>query len=209
MTNEEILNLVKAEICSKLENPESATFPIDTISVNGDDENGYQVKGWVDSRNIYNAWVGNAFVATVTFVDGTPKVEASFAKKEENVNTTSESYSGLGDWFSTMFARDKDSGGFKEYSYTKKVGICIAIAVCIAIFGLLFLADYQTFEFGIFLESLAGAIFTLAIDYLIAKEFEFIAIEKGYEGRRYFWYSFILGLLGYLMVIALPYKKKD
>lgn len=43
------------------------------------------------------------------------------------------------------------------------------------------------------------------IDYLIAEEFDNIAEQKGYsESNKYFWYCFWLGIVGYLMVIALP-----
>ena len=38
----------------------------------------------------------------------------------------------------------------------------------------------------------------------IAKQFQFAAKEKGYDKKRYFWIPFLFGLLGYLMVIALP-----
>lgn len=45
----------------------------------------------------------------------------------------------------------------------------------------------------------------LVIDYLVANTFEKIAEEKGYSG--YFWWCFLLGLVGWIMVAALPYKK--
>lgn len=95
---------------------------------------------------------------------------------------------------------------FSNYTYTKKAGVFIGISVAIALFGLLFMGSYDTFGFAIFLEIVAGTMLTIAVDYLIAKEFEHVATEKGYEGKRYFWYSFILGLVGYLLVIALPKK---
>ena len=49
-------------------------------------------------------------------------------------------------------------------------------------------------------------IFALAIflNYCIAKEFERIAEMKGHAGRRYFWWTFFTGLIGMLMVAALP-----
>ena len=95
---------------------------------------------------------------------------------------------------------------FKGYTYTRKSLLFILWAAIIAVIGLLFLVDWQTYRFGIFLEVLAGTIAVIALDYLVAKEFEFIANEKGYEGKRYFWYSFILGSIGYILVIALPKK---
>lgn len=46
----------------------------------------------------------------------------------------------------------------------------------------------------------------LILAIFIAKEFENIAEMKGHYGRKYFWWSFWLGLVGWLMVIALPNK---
>ena len=50
-------------------------------------------------------------------------------------------------------------------------------------------------------------IIVIAIDYVIAKKFEQIAEMKGHEGRTYFWFTFIFGIVGMLMVIALPYTR--
>ena len=45
------------------------------------------------------------------------------------------------------------------------------------------------------------------LDYKIASEFRDIAEEKGYDYiNKYFWYTFFLGIIGMLMVIALPDK---
>lgn len=44
----------------------------------------------------------------------------------------------------------------------------------------------------------------LILDYFIADEFRCIAQRKGYCGRKYFWWSFFTGFVGYLMVAALP-----
>ena len=44
----------------------------------------------------------------------------------------------------------------------------------------------------------------LAIQYFIAKQFESVAADKGYQGSRFFHLSFWLGLPGWLLVIALP-----
>ena len=49
-----------------------------------------------------------------------------------------------------------------------------------------------------------GAIIALVIDWIISHEFASIAADKGYSESRYFWYCFIFGIFGYLMVIALP-----
>lgn len=44
----------------------------------------------------------------------------------------------------------------------------------------------------------------LVLNYFIAKQFHQIASQKGHPQRKYFWWSFWLGPVGYLMVIALP-----
>lgn len=44
----------------------------------------------------------------------------------------------------------------------------------------------------------------LWIDYLIAKEFYLAAQAKGYAEKKYLWLCFLLGVVGYLLVIALP-----
>ena len=57
MTNEEIMKVVKPAICSQLKSPASAQFPVDLISIVGDEERGYQVSGFVDSQNSYGAMI--------------------------------------------------------------------------------------------------------------------------------------------------------
>lgn len=42
------------------------------------------------------------------------------------------------------------------------------------------------------------------IAYLIAKEFYKAAQAKGYSEKKYLWICFLLGMVGYLLVIALP-----
>ena len=49
------------------------------------------------------------------------------------------------------------------------------------------------------------AIGYLVLEAAIAKKFELIAGEKGYDG--YFWWCFWLGAAGWAMVIALPDRK--
>ncbi len=48
---------------------------------------------------------------------------------------------------------------------------------------------------------------TLVLAYFIGNEFKTIAEMKGHDGSRYFWWSFLLGPVGYLMVVALPDRK--
>lgn len=51
-------------------------------------------------------------------------------------------------------------------------------------------------------------IVALVISYVIATEFSTIAQQKGYDERKYFWFCFLFGIAGYLMVVALPKKEK-
>ena len=53
------------------------------------------------------------------------------------------------------------------------------------------------------------ALVALALWAWIAVEFNNIAKMKGYEGSRYFWWSFIFPGIGYLMVVALPDRKQS
>ena len=48
------------------------------------------------------------------------------------------------------------------------------------------------------------AIFYLILDFFIAKEFADIAEMKGHSGTRYGAFTFFFGVIGMLMVIALP-----
>lgn len=47
-------------------------------------------------------------------------------------------------------------------------------------------------------------IVAIVIDYVIAKKFADIAEMKGHEGGTYFWFTFLFGVVGMLMVVALP-----
>ncbi len=49
-----------------------------------------------------------------------------------------------------------------------------------------------------------GIVIGIAIAFVVASEFASIANEKGYDGTKYFWYTLFLGIIGALMVIALP-----
>ena len=49
-----------------------------------------------------------------------------------------------------------------------------------------------------------GSILLLWILYLIAKEFYKVAQAKGYSEKKYLWLPFLLGIIGFLLVIALP-----
>ena len=49
-----------------------------------------------------------------------------------------------------------------------------------------------------------GLIAALVIGYIVAGKFSEIAEMKGHEGSTYFWYTFLFGIYGMLMVVALP-----
>ena len=51
------------------------------------------------------------------------------------------------------------------------------------------------------------AIVAVAIEIVAALEFETAANEKGYEGKKYFWYALLFGPAGWAIVIALPDRK--
>lgn len=57
-------------------------------------------------------------------------------------------------------------------------------------------------------EKMGWLILALIIDlcasYFLAGQFSEAASEKGYHSRKYFWISFLLGLPGWLLVMALP-----
>lgn len=59
---------------------------------------------------------------------------------------------------------------------------------------------------SIILGYIIGICIALVIDYLIAKAFANCAKDKGYQYSTYFWVCFLLGMIGYCVVAALPDK---
>ena len=49
----------------------------------------------------------------------------------------------------------------------------------------------------------------LAINYIVAMKFAEIAEMKGHDGSTYFWFTFLLGVVGMLMVVALPAETRS
>lgn len=49
-----------------------------------------------------------------------------------------------------------------------------------------------------------GAMVFLLIDYLISAEFYEAAVMKGHPKKKYLWLPFFFGIIGWLLVIALP-----
>lgn len=48
------------------------------------------------------------------------------------------------------------------------------------------------------------AVVALWLAWYLANQFYEVAVEKGHADKKYFWISFWLGAIGYLLVIALP-----
>ena len=90
MTNQEIMAVVKPAICNQLKSPASAQFPVDLISIVGDDTRGYQVSGFVDSQNSYGAMIRNDFTATVAVENGFPVVKSSSVAAKANAQRAKE-----------------------------------------------------------------------------------------------------------------------
>lgn len=82
--NEEILNAVKTAICAQLKSPASAQFPIDMITIVGDETRGYHITGYVDSQNSYGAMIRNDFAADVAIENGCPVVKSSSVATNAN-----------------------------------------------------------------------------------------------------------------------------
>ena len=85
MTNEEIMSAVKPAICAQLKSPASAQFPVDIISIVGNDERGYRVDGFVDSQNSFGAMIRNDFAAESKIENGFPIVKSSSVATKANV----------------------------------------------------------------------------------------------------------------------------
>lgn len=56
----------------------------------------------------------------------------------------------------------------------------------------------------IVLATLAVAAAAVWILWLVAKEFYIAVQAKGYSEKKYLWICFLLGIVGYLLVVALP-----
>lgn len=49
----------------------------------------------------------------------------------------------------------------------------------------------------------------LVISWFAAREFYKIAEDKGYHGRKYFWWAFLMPVVGYLLIVAMPDRGQD
>ena len=59
------------------------------------------------------------------------------------------------------------------------------------------------------LVDLIGIVIALILAHYIAKQFHAVATDKGYPEKKYYHICFWLGLIGYLLVIALPDRNRD
>lgn len=55
----------------------------------------------------------------------------------------------------------------------------------------------------VFLIVLALAV-VVTVQYVLSVEFFDVALLKGYKEKKYFWYGFLFGIVGFLLIIALP-----
>ena len=90
MTNQEIMAVVKPAVCNQLKSPASAQFPVDLISIVGDDTRGYQVSGFVDSQNSYGAMIRNDFTANVVIKNSFPTVTTSSVGTKAAINNAKQ-----------------------------------------------------------------------------------------------------------------------
>jgi len=51
---------------------------------------------------------------------------------------------------------------------------------------------------------IAAVIIGLVVSFFMAREFYKAAVARGWPQKKYFWICFLLPILGYLLVIALP-----
>ena len=87
------------------------------------------------------------------------------------------------------------------------LALIMAISIiATAIFGFFLLIDGEAmFVIG---TVISMAFLMFSVNGFVAFEFSDVAEDKGYTGAKYFWYAFLLGCIGYLLVIALPDRGK-
>ena len=49
----------------------------------------------------------------------------------------------------------------------------------------------------------------LAVCWFAAGEFYKLAEDKGYHGRKYFWWAFLLPVVGFLLIVAMPDRGRE
>ncbi len=53
-----------------------------------------------------------------------------------------------------------------------------------------------------------GVLIALAVWFFVSQEFYVVAKEKGYPQEKYLWITFFLGIVGVLLIVALPDRGK-
>ena len=88
----------------------------------------------------------------------------------------------------------------------KQILALLTLAACIAtlIFGFMLITDGE--EMFVIGTVISSAILLLCVDGLLAAEFFEIANFKGYDDQKYFWYAFLFGIPGFLLIMAIPTK---
>ena len=87
--------------------------------------------------------------------------------------------------------------------FQKFVTLCCCFAVC----ALILLAFLEPDLAGFWIALIAGSTAVLILDFYLAMLCYNAASDKGYPEKKYFFISFFFGLVGYLIVIALPNKR--
>lgn len=101
---------------------------------------------------------------------------------------------------------------FATYIYRDDISLKISSKILVFISALsfivaiiLYITGFQSDDWNFY----TAAIILFAVSVILAKilislEFYSAAKQKGFNDKKYFWYSLLLGLSGYLLIIALP-----
>ena len=79
--------------------------------------------------------------------------------------------------------------------------IVIAFIVAVIFWTMVFVDGEDMFVIGAIISS---SVLLLFLNVLLANEFYDIASKKGFTESKYFWYSLLFGILGFMLVVALP-----
>ena len=82
------------------------------------------------------------------------------------------------------------------------IAVILVAAIVAGIFWtMVFIDGEDMFVIGAVISS---CVLVVAADVFFTYEFYAIAKEKGYDERKYFWYSLLFGIIGFLLIAALP-----
>ena len=79
--------------------------------------------------------------------------------------------------------------------------IVIAFIVAVIFWTMVFVDGEDMFVIGAIISS---SVLLLFLNVLLANEFYDIASRKGFTESKYFWYSLLFGIIGFMFVVALP-----